>query len=616
MSSYLTYDEIAAKLTYLTKEVKKLWLAVSTGFGGTGSLSGFTTDDLDEGDDNLYFPGFTSLLADYSFTDNSSDWNTAYGWGDHSIEGYITAETDPVFTSSTAFSITPTNVSNWNTAFSWGNHTSAGYLTAETDPVFVASDVYGVTSTDISNWNDAFSWGDHSLIGYLTAETDPVFTGSAAYGITSTQISNWDTSFGWGNHASAGYLTAETDPVFVASDAYAVTSTGISNWNTAYGWGDHSLEGYLTALPSHTLADHSDVSGWSTSDPLVNGTAAQGTAERVSREDHVHPSDTSKADDTAVVKLSGDQSVSGTKTFGSFPVTPSSAPTTDYQVANKKYVDDNAGGMTLYVGQDIREMTVYKAISSSFPWFCLSLPSQTLSTSNYSTAFITEMRARKLTYDELGTPVTAFGGTWATDTPSAGYATFTSDSSTETDAMIEYLVEDYLVAGSYSNFRIVNDGTNDFEITALSVSAGTIVVDSSSNTPSGTSVSIYLNRIYGSTTSIRHHTEAGLAVYQGNNTKLSGLRRLDQLQDLTGTLGFTENSSNSAYFARVGDITSGIFSVTSRTGKSGLDTDSGTSTIYDYQADFDAANVARTGDETRVSSATTYRYLYVGSYSA
>jgi len=31
-------------------------------------------------------------------------------------------------------------------------------------------------------------------------------------------------------------------------------------------------------------------------------------------------------------------------TFTAFPVTPSQAPTTDYQVANKKYVDDNAGG--------------------------------------------------------------------------------------------------------------------------------------------------------------------------------------------------------------------------------------------------------------------------------
>jgi len=34
------------------------------------------------------------------------------------------------------------------------------------------------------------------------------------------------------------------------------------------------------------------------------------------------------------------ETINGVKTFGSFPVTPSSAPTTDYQVANKKYVDE------------------------------------------------------------------------------------------------------------------------------------------------------------------------------------------------------------------------------------------------------------------------------------
>lgn len=34
------------------------------------------------------------------------------------------------------------------------------------------------------------------------------------------------------------------------------------------------------------------------------------------------------------------QSIGGIKTFTSFPVTPSSAPTADYEVANKKYIDD------------------------------------------------------------------------------------------------------------------------------------------------------------------------------------------------------------------------------------------------------------------------------------
>ena len=41
--------------------------------------------------------------------------------------------------------------------------------------------------------------------------------------------------------------------------------------------------------------------------------------------------------DAFYVALTGNQSIDGVKTFTSFPVTPSSAPTTDYQVANKKY---------------------------------------------------------------------------------------------------------------------------------------------------------------------------------------------------------------------------------------------------------------------------------------
>ena len=49
-----------------------------------------------------------------------------------------------------------------------------------------------------------------------------------------------------------------------------------------------------------------------------------------------------KADDNAVVKLAGAQTVAGVKTFSDSPIVPT--PTTDYQVATKKYVDDNAGG--------------------------------------------------------------------------------------------------------------------------------------------------------------------------------------------------------------------------------------------------------------------------------
>lgn len=49
--------------------------------------------------------------------------------------------------------------------------------------------------------------------------------------------------------------------------------------------------------------------------------------------------------DGLYVALTGNQTVGGVKTFSDFPVTPSSAPTLDYEVANKKYVDDNSGSL-------------------------------------------------------------------------------------------------------------------------------------------------------------------------------------------------------------------------------------------------------------------------------
>lgn len=49
--------------------------------------------------------------------------------------------------------------------------------------------------------------------------------------------------------------------------------------------------------------------------------------------------------DALYVALTGNQTVAGIKTFSSFPVTPSAAPTANYEVANKKYVDDSTSGV-------------------------------------------------------------------------------------------------------------------------------------------------------------------------------------------------------------------------------------------------------------------------------
>ena len=72
---------------------------------------------------------------------------------------------------------------NWNTAFGWGDHSTAGYLTSQTSHADVLVD------------------GDFSSAGIMTTN------GSGTYTVITDNSSNWNTAFGWGNHASAGYLT-------------------------------------------------------------------------------------------------------------------------------------------------------------------------------------------------------------------------------------------------------------------------------------------------------------------------------------------------------------------------------------------------------------------------
>ncbi len=81
----------------------------------------------------------------------------------------------------------------------------------------------------------------------------------------------------------------------------------------------------VTNVKLHTLVDSATVTSIVNSD--IDGSAA------------IAETKISFDGSTAVIDT-GAQTIAGVKTFTSFPVTPSSAPTTNYMAANKKYVDD------------------------------------------------------------------------------------------------------------------------------------------------------------------------------------------------------------------------------------------------------------------------------------
>ena len=212
---------------------------------------------------------------------NSSNWDTAYGWGDHAAAGYLTSytETDPVFSASPASDILSGDITNWNTAYGWGDHSTEGYLTSLAVEDLSNVDITaGLSDQQVLKWDSASSsWKPaNDLVGGaqgiqlvdLSVSTAPVGSAALSYNNTNgvftytppdlsgyattaavANAANWDTAYSWGDHAAAGYLTAytETDPVFSASAAAGITLTKINQWDTAYGWGNHANGGYLVA---------------------------------------------------------------------------------------------------------------------------------------------------------------------------------------------------------------------------------------------------------------------------------------------------------------------------------------------------------------------------------
>ena len=188
---------------------------VDTSFSNLVNGAPVTLNTLDKiaqaiNDDPSFSTAITTSIATKWTQDNTkiTNWDTAYAWGNHSLAGYLTSETshtdvlvDGDFTTSGimstngsgTYSIITDNSSNWNTAFGWGNHASEGYITD-----------YTVTQADVTTHQAALSITESQISdlgSYLVASdisskanlASPTFTGTpaaptAAAGTNTTQI--------------------------------------------------------------------------------------------------------------------------------------------------------------------------------------------------------------------------------------------------------------------------------------------------------------------------------------------------------------------------------------------------------------------------------------------
>ena len=154
----------------------------------------------------------------------------SYSWNG---ESWVAAGAGASATDRTLFSVS-TNAASATPALSYNNNSGvfsytppdlSGFLTSETDPVFSASAAAGISLSNIGDWNTAYGWGNHASAGYLTTigsiggHTDVTISAPQA-----NQILEYNGS-AWVNTTNSAGLQSRT----TVSATNSIAANGIAN---------------------------------------------------------------------------------------------------------------------------------------------------------------------------------------------------------------------------------------------------------------------------------------------------------------------------------------------------------------------------------------------------
>lgn len=334
------------------------------------NLSGFTNDltttDIVEGN-NLYYTDERSQDAVGNILSNEFTYDEGIslnyenishtsiqdiGTNTHeSIDSHI-GDTTIHFTQGD-ISIPSTQINDWSIA-------TSGFLTSETDPVYSGDK----SSIVFENDNITRLTNDANYISDLTGfTTDNLTEGTtnlydkivAISDGTNVTIGGTYPNFTiTDNSASSSDLTTHTGDSTIHFTESSIDLDNITEGTTNkfFTTTDETKLDYISVTQAVDLdaletARHSAVTvtdsteiDFTLTGQDITASIKSGSIDETKLDASVNAS-LDLADSS--VQNTGNETIAGVKTFSSFPVTPSSAPTTNYQVANKKYVDDNAG---------------------------------------------------------------------------------------------------------------------------------------------------------------------------------------------------------------------------------------------------------------------------------
>lgn len=172
--------------------------------------------------------------------------------------GYLTSESDPVFGASAAASISSGDISNWDDAFGWGNHASAGYLTNLTGFDFDDLDNTNLADPNADKllfWDDGA--GEYAFLepndGLAISGTNLNVTVTAPIVISSGNVAlDLTATYGWsGPHTFAAASVFNEDVTFdgatAGRDVVWDRSDNAMEWadNTEQRFGAGGLTGAL-----------------------------------------------------------------------------------------------------------------------------------------------------------------------------------------------------------------------------------------------------------------------------------------------------------------------------------------------------------------------------------